>query len=168
MATLEHEVTTPLTIRLSRAQRQNLERAAEASGQSLDDFAASALLGAAEDALNGPSPRPASPQADPAGHPLDKIIGIFKDEPLMEDLMERIRADRRLEIAAIESEIAAEERKEQEEARKAGRGVDRVLAGPRHRERHRARERAAPALESGAAPDRRHTWTRRNGPDYPS
>lgn len=35
---------------------------------------------------------------------LDKIIGIFKDEPLMEDLMERIREDRRREIETSELE----------------------------------------------------------------
>ena len=35
---------------------------------------------------------------------LDKIIGIFKNEPLMEDLMERIREDRRREIETSELE----------------------------------------------------------------
>ena len=34
---------------------------------------------------------------------LDKIIGIFRDEPLMEALMERIREDRRLEAETGES-----------------------------------------------------------------
>ena len=102
MATLEHEVTTPLTIRLSREQRQTLERAAQASGQSLDEFAASALLSAADAALT--ASLPLSEESDP----LDRVFGIFKDEPLMDALMERIRADRRIEIAAFEAEAARE------------------------------------------------------------
>ncbi len=35
---------------------------------------------------------------------LGKIFGIFKDEPLMEALMERLREDRRREIEASELE----------------------------------------------------------------
>ena len=35
---------------------------------------------------------------------MDKIFGIFKDEPLMEALMARIREDRRQEIQASELE----------------------------------------------------------------
>lgn len=104
MATLEHEVTheaahevtREIGIRLSREQAERLERAALATGQSLAGFAASALLRAAEDALNHSSP--ATPPID--SDPLDRVAGIFKDEPLMDALMERIREDRRREIGA--------------------------------------------------------------------
>ncbi len=101
MATLEHEVTheaaheatREISIRLSREQADRLEQAALATGQSLESFAASALLRAAEDALNRSS-RVALP-AD--SDPLDRVAGIFKDEPLMDALMERVREDRRRE-----------------------------------------------------------------------
>ncbi len=35
-----------------------------------------------------------------ANHPLDKVFGIFQDEPLMDALMERVREDRRAECEA--------------------------------------------------------------------
>ena len=54
MATLEHEAVTQLAVRLSRAQAERLERAASLTGQSLNEFAASALLGAADAALAAP------------------------------------------------------------------------------------------------------------------
>ena len=99
MATLEHEathevtheVTREISIRLSREQADRLERAALATGQSLAGFATSALL---READTGLTRRPRS------GDPLDKVMGIFKDEPLMDALMERIREDRRREIEA--------------------------------------------------------------------
>jgi len=97
MATLEHEVTHEATpevtreigIRLSREQAERLERAALATGQSLESFAASALLREADAVLT---------QRPRAAKSLDGVLGIFKDEPLMEALMERIREDRRAEI----------------------------------------------------------------------
>lgn len=97
MAIAEQEVAERFSIRLDREQREKLAQAAQATGQSLDEFAAAALLRAVEDAL--------SPPADP----LDKIIGIFKDEPLMDELMERIRRDRQAEIEAYAIEAQAEE-----------------------------------------------------------
>ncbi len=36
----------------------------------------------------------------PAEHPLEKVFGIFKDEPLMDALMERVREDRHAECEA--------------------------------------------------------------------
>lgn len=98
MAIAEQEITRQLSIPLNQDQQERLERAALVTGQSLEGFAASALLRAAEDALS-----------PPADNPLDKIIGIFKDEPLMDDLMERIRRDRQAEIEAYEREAQAEE-----------------------------------------------------------
>ncbi len=95
MAIAEQEITRPLNISLTQEQRKKLERAALAAGQSLEDFALSSLLRAAD--------RKMTPGASD-NHPLDKIIGIFEDEPLMDELMERVRADRRLEIEALSAE----------------------------------------------------------------
>lgn len=55
MAILEHETTCELGIRLSREQAERLEEAAARTGQSLGEFAAAALLRAAEAALASPS-----------------------------------------------------------------------------------------------------------------
>ena len=107
MAIAEQELTRQLTLPLNQDQRDRLERAALATGQSLESFAVSALLRAAEDALIRSYPTALSTESDP----LDRIAGIFKDEPLMDALMERIREDRRVEIEAIEAEIEAEARK---------------------------------------------------------
>ena len=76
-------------------QVEKLERAASATGQSLETWAASALLRAADAAVT-----PTTPPTQPAEHPLDKVFGIFKDEPLMDALMERVREDRRAECEA--------------------------------------------------------------------
>ena len=64
MATLEHEATTRETttrlgLRLSRAQAEKLERAAQATGQSLTEFAEAGLLDAANAVLIAPPPPPA-------------------------------------------------------------------------------------------------------------
>ena len=96
MAIAEQEITRQLSIPLNQAQQERLERAALATGQSLESFAASALLRAADEALN--RSRPAVLPA--GGDPLDRIAGIFKDEPLMDALMERVREDQRLEMEA--------------------------------------------------------------------
>lgn len=113
MAALEHEAAAPFSlhfsVRLDLPQQEKLARAAQVSGQTLDEFAASALLGAADEALASPARLPL-PQT---GDPLDRIAGIFRNEPSMEELMGRIREDRRVEIAAIEAEIEAEARKEE-------------------------------------------------------
>ena len=88
MAALEREFDTGTEHTLGRGTAGKLERAASVRGQSLNEFAVSALLRAADD-------------------PLDRVIGIFQDEPLMDALMERVRADRHAEIEAeIEAEIA--------------------------------------------------------------
>lgn len=100
MAIAEQEITRQLNIPVTEDQRERLERAARATGQSIEGFAASALLRAADAAL---TPLP------PADNPLDKVIGIFKDEPLMDELMERIRRDRQAEIEAYAMEAQAEE-----------------------------------------------------------
>ena len=95
MAIAEQEITRELNIPLTQDQQARLERAARATGQSLEGFAASVLLRAAEDALSHFAVL--SAESDP----LDRAAGIFKDEPLMDALMERVRADRR---AAMEAE----------------------------------------------------------------
>jgi hypothetical protein len=114
MAIAEHEIMRPLNLSFTQEQRKKLESAALAAGQSLESFAASALLSAANETLT-PSRRDIG---SAEGDPLDRIAGIFRDEPLMDDLMERIREDRRVEIEAIEAEIDAAEI--EAEARKAG------------------------------------------------
>ena len=106
MAVLEHETTRELGIRLSYEQVDRLEQAAALTGQSLDEFAATALARAADAALTSPTAH-----VRPPVRSLDSVLGIFKDEPLMDALMERIREDRRVEIEAIEAEIEAEARK---------------------------------------------------------
>lgn len=104
MAIAEQEITRPLNISLTQEQRKRLERAALAAGESLESFVASALLRAADETL--PPSRRDIVSAE--GDPLDRVAGIFRDEPLMDALMERIREDRRVEIEAIEAEIEAE------------------------------------------------------------
>lgn len=46
-------------------------------------------------------------------HPLAKIIGVFKDNPVLDDVMEEIYEMRRRQIAEVEAEIRSEERKTQ-------------------------------------------------------
>ena len=101
MAIAEQEVTRQLSIPLSQAQQERLERAALMAGQSLESFAASAVVRAAEEAL-------ASPTAlvRPPVRSIDSVLGIFKDEPLMDDLMARIHAERR---AQMEQEMEVQE-----------------------------------------------------------
>lgn len=45
----------------------------------------------------------------PGRHPLDAVIGVFRDEPLMDALMERVRQSRRAEQAAGSEEAALED-----------------------------------------------------------
>jgi len=92
MAIAEQEITGQLSIRITQSQRKKVEQAANATGQSLDNFVASALIRAAEEALMQ------------TPNPLDKVIGIFKNEPLMDSLMERVRKDRRIEMEADTSD----------------------------------------------------------------
>ena len=94
MATAEQEITRPLNIPLSQHLRERLERAALAAGQSLEGFAASALLRAADEALTPPSAL-----VRPPARPLDGVLGIFKDEPLLDALMARIHAERQAQMA---------------------------------------------------------------------
>ena len=85
MATLEHEVTThgattELGVRLSREQAETLERAAQATGQSLAEFAATALLDAANTALTAPAVPPAqAPDADWHAQNDRRIDLIFRE-----------------------------------------------------------------------------------------
>ncbi len=104
MATLEREVTSSAapSLRLTPAQMTTLRHAAAAEGQTLDEFMVSALLRAADAIL---TPPPLATKIDP----LDRVAGIFKDEPLMEELMERIREDRRREIALFRAEELRDE-----------------------------------------------------------
>lgn len=55
MAIAEQEVAERFSVRLDREQQEKLAQAAQATGQSLDDFAAAALLRAADAALASPS-----------------------------------------------------------------------------------------------------------------
>ena len=108
MALAEHEVTQ-ITVRLAEAQAAKLGQAAAAQGQSIEDFIVSASVRAAD--------APRESLVLPAGRdPLDSIFGIFKDEPLMEALMERIHADQRREIEQFWLEAEAEEVAEQAKA----------------------------------------------------
>ncbi len=93
MATIEREVTRELSLRFSAEQREKLEQAASARGQSLNEFAAAVLLSAADKALN-----PIMPLST-GNDPLDRVIGIFEHEPLMDALMERVRADRLMVVS---------------------------------------------------------------------
>ncbi len=101
---IEQKAVREIRISISREQEEALTRAASQTGQSLEEFAASALSRAAEDVLN-----PTLPAAQTERDPLDGIIGIFKDEPLLDALMERIHEDRR---AAMEAEAKEAEEME--------------------------------------------------------
>ena len=94
----EHEVAERFSGRLGREQQEKLAQAAQVTGQSLDEFAAAALLRAADAALTSPTAL-----VWPPIRSLDSVLGIFNDEPLMDALMEHIREDRRVEIEAIEA-----------------------------------------------------------------
>jgi len=106
MAILEHETTRELAIRLSHEQADRLEEAAARTGQSSDEFAAAALLRAADAALTSPTAL-----VRPPIRSLDSVLGIFKDEPLMGALMARIHAERQ---AQMEQEMEAQETEPQE------------------------------------------------------
>ena len=124
---VKQEVVREIRIPISREQEEALTRAASQTGQSLEEFAASALSRAAEESVSHELlhsiPKDIasaaeesfardvqwhqSMQGDQANR-FDKIFGIFKDEPLMEALMERIREDRRVEIERFAREADAE------------------------------------------------------------
>lgn len=95
MAIAEQEITRQLSVPLSQDQHERLEQAALATGQTLEGFSVSALLRAADMIMTS------VPSDD---NPLDKIIGIFEHEPLMDELMERVRADRQLEMEAASAD----------------------------------------------------------------
>ena len=106
---IQQEVTQSVTIRLTKAQAAKLRQAAEAKGQSLEDFIVSASVRAAN------APRGGSALA--AGRdPLDSIIGIFKDSPELDALMERIHEEQRQGIEQFRLEAEAEEAAEQAKA----------------------------------------------------
>jgi len=114
MAVIEQEVVEQDAVReiripISREQEEALTRAAFQAGQSLEEFAASALMRAAEAVLH-PAP-PAIPRAQ--SDPLDSIFGIFKDEPLLDALMERIHQEQQRGIEQFRLEAEAEDAKAQ-------------------------------------------------------
>ncbi len=115
MAIAEHEitqqeVTQSVTVRLTEAQAAKLRQAAEAKGQSMEDFAATAITDAVRNFLSPILPLP-------AGHdPLDSIVGIFKDSPELDALMERIHEEQRQSIEQFRLEAEAEEAAEQAKA----------------------------------------------------
>ena len=102
MAIAEQEVTQSFTVRLTKAQAAKLGKAAEANRQSVEDFVVAALIRAADPPLES--------LVSPAGHdPLDSIIGIFKESPELDALMERIHEGQRQEIEQFRLEAEAEE-----------------------------------------------------------
>ena len=115
MAIAEHEIVPQeviqsVTILLTEAQAATLRQAAAANGQSVEDFAASAITVAAPNFLS-----PTLPSL--AGHdPLDSIVGIFKDSPELDALMERIHEEQRQGIEQFRLEAEAEEAAEQAKA----------------------------------------------------
>lgn len=82
MAIAEREITRPLSVNLTQGQREKLEQAAFSAGLSVPDFTAAALIQTVEI------------------DPLERVIGVFQDEPLMDALIERVREDRRIEMNA--------------------------------------------------------------------
>ena len=101
--TVQAEVTTQVTVRLAEPQAAALRQAAAARGQSLAEFAVAALARAA-DAAPLPNESPALPPAKSFA----SVLGIFKDEPLMDSLMERIQENR---ARQAEQEAADQEAK---------------------------------------------------------
>jgi len=93
MAVIEQEVVREISIQLSREQEDALTRAASQAGQSVEDFAASALVRAAEAVLV-----PTDAHVQPSVKSFASVLGIFRDEPLMEALMERIHEERRIQM----------------------------------------------------------------------
>lgn len=114
MATAEHEVvqqevTQSVTVRLTGSQAEALRQAAEAKGQNVEEFILSASVRAVAARHESPVP--------PAGRdPLDSIIGIFKDSPELDALMERIHEEQRQGIEQFRLEAEAEEATEQAKA----------------------------------------------------
>ena len=114
MALAEHEVTQQevtqsITVRLTEAQAAKLRQAAAAKGQSVEEFITSASVRAADAPHDG--------LVLPAGRdPLDSIVGIFKDSPELDALMERIHEEQRQGIEQFRLEAEAEEAAEQAKA----------------------------------------------------
>ena len=116
MAIAEHEITQQeitqsITIRLTESQVAKLKKAAEANNQSVENFVVAALVRATSPPLKNlilPSGR----------DPLDSIIGIFKDSPELDALMERIHEEQRQEIEQFRLEAEAEEAAEQAKVQK--------------------------------------------------
>ncbi len=114
MAIAEHEITQQevtqnVTIRLTEAQAAKLRQAAQAKRQSVEEFIVSASVRAAD--------APRESLGLPAGRdPLDSIIGIFKDSPELDALMEHIHEEQRQGIEQFRLEAEAEEAAEQAKA----------------------------------------------------
>ncbi len=104
MAVAEHEITQQLTLTLSGDLHEKMEQAALASGQTVGGFIVSSLRQAAESALT-----PIASLALPPAKCFASILGIFKDEPMLDDLMEHIHEQQRLGIEQFRAEEAAEE-----------------------------------------------------------
>ena len=115
MALAEHEivqqeVTQSITVRLTEAQDATLRQAAEAKGQSVENFIVSASVHAVEDTSN---PAPSTPS--PARRaPLDSLFGLLEFEPELDALMERIHEEQRKGIEQFRAEEAAEQAKAQQ------------------------------------------------------
>jgi len=90
---VKQEVVREISIPISREQEEALTRAASQTGQSLEEFAASALVRAAEAVLV-----PTDAHVQPSVKSFASVLGIFRDEPLMEALMERIHEERRIQM----------------------------------------------------------------------
>lgn len=102
MAVAEHEITQQLTLTLSGNLHEKVEQAALASGQTVSNFIVSSLRQAAEAALT-----PGASQVLPPAKSFASVLGIFKDEPLLDALMERIHEEQRLGIEQFRAEEAA-------------------------------------------------------------
>ncbi|MGI4787576.1 MAG: hypothetical protein ACRYFS_01855, partial [Janthinobacterium lividum] len=95
---------------LTEEQAAKLRQAAAALGQSVEEFAVTAIANAVQNSLTPVQPLPAG------YHRLDSIFGIFKDSPELDALMEHIHEEQRKGIEQFRAEEAAEEAAEQAKA----------------------------------------------------
>lgn len=109
MALAEHEISQTITVRLTEAQAAKLHQAAEAQGQSAEDFIISASVRAAD--------APHANSVLPAGRAsLDSLFRLLEFEPELDALMEHIHEGQRKGIEQFRAEEAAEEAAEQAKA----------------------------------------------------
>ena len=115
MAIAEHEitpqeVTQSITIHLTASQAATLRQAAAGQGQSMEDFAATAIADAAQHSLSPTSPLPARRAS------LDSLFGLIEFEPELDALMEHIHEEQKKGIEQFRAEEAAQEAAEQAKA----------------------------------------------------